>query len=297
MITLDPRTRKAQRTSPAPKEPLAFEPDSGMRGPSPFFSAGGEPLRVDGMYRKAVLFLICSGPSLSTLDLAPLRDRGRLTMAVNNAWLRHRPDFWVGVDNPAQFADTGWRDPGVLKFVPAAHLGRRLRTWSEGEIKASLLTPRDCPGVVAFRRHDGYDPATFLDLPVCGWGTLKGTKCALGIKGARSVMTAALWIAVKLGFTTINLLGCDFHMPPEGDCYAFGQDKHERGRASNNRLYRVLNQRLTSLTPYLKSRRIQVWNANPSSGLTCFPHKPYAQMLEESHPYCRTAVPEGGWYK
>lgn len=295
LITINTKTKAVSR--PIRKSAsLSFEPDSSFQGDSPFFSARGAPLPLEGMYRGAALFLICSGPSLRALDLTRLQARGICTMAVNNAWLVHKPSFWVGVDSPSQFSDTGWRDPSILKFVPVAHLDRRLRTFN-GQILPSKRTPSDCPNVVAFRRHDGYDPSHFLDLPVCGWGTMKGTACALGIKNSRSVMPAAIWIAAKLGFTTINLLGCDFNMPTEGPCYGFDQDKHEKGRVSNNRLYQTLNRRLGALAPFLRSHRIGIWNANPASGLKVFPHRPFEEMLDRAHPYCRTVVPEGGWYK
>jgi hypothetical protein len=296
LITINPRTRRV--VVPTPKlAPTSFKPDSLFRGDSPFFCTDGRALPLEGMYRGAALFLLCSGPSLRTHDLSLLCARGICTMAVNNAWLVHRPDFWVGVDSPSQFADTGWRDPSVLKFVPAAHLDRKLQTFDGTQIVPSRRTVRECPNVAAFRRHDGYDPLTFFDLPVCGWGTMKTTSCALGIRNTRSVMPAAIWIAVKLGFTSINLLGCDFNMPPTGPCYAFGQDKHEGGRASNNRLYNALNKRLAPLVPILKARGVSIWNANPASGLRCFAHRPFAEMLGRAAPYCRTAVPEGGWYK
>ena len=296
LITINPRTRRVANLTPQ-SAATSFGPDSSFPGASPFFCTSGRPLRLDGMYQGAALFLLCSGPSLRTLDLSLLSGRGICTMAVNNAWLAYRPNFWVGVDSPSQFSDTGWRDPSVLKFVPAAHLDRKLRTFNGTEIVPGTRTPRSCPSVVTFRRHDGYDPATFLDLPVCGWGTMKKTSCALGIRNTRSVMPAALWVAVKLGFTSINLLGCDFNMPPTGPCYGFGQDKHEGGRASNNRLYSALNKRLAPLVPILKARGVSIWNANPASGLRCFAHRPYSEMLDRASPYCRTAVPEGGWYK
>lgn len=298
MITFDYKKRAASPPSEIlPASALCYPPDASLRGESVFYSADKEPLQLEGTYRGGTLFLLCSGPSLRNLDLSLLNRRGIVTMAVNNAWLLHRPQMWVGVDNPSQFSDTGWKDPGILKFTPGAHLGRPLCTFDGKAIIQTKQTPRQCPGVVAFRRHDGYDPATFLEMPVCGWGTSKEVPCALGIRNSRSVMSAAIWVAYKLGFRTINLLGCDFNMPESGPCYAFEQDKHAQGRVSNNRLYRVLNRRLRALVPHLLARRVSVWNANPASGLTCFQHRPYEEMLERAHTYCRTDVPHGGWYK
>lgn len=288
-----------KKSLPAPQEAsaLCYKWDTCLKGESGFYSADGEPLRLEGIYRGGTLFLLCSGPSLRNLDLSLLSQRGITTMAVNNAWLVHRPHLWVGVDSPSQFADTGWKDPGILKFLPGGQVSKKLKTFDKGALVPSRLTPRHCSGVVCFRRHDGFDPASFLDIPLCGWGTSKEVACALGIRNSRSVMLAAIWVATRLGFQTINLLGCDFNMPETGPCYAFDQDKHKEGRNSNNRLYRILNRRLGALAPYLRARRVSVWNANPASGLRCFPHRPYAEMIERSHAYCRTAVPEGGWYK
>lgn len=295
MRTYDPRNKRKQSTldvAPFKHDSRApFRPQDACA----FRVRDGGPLRLESMYRDQTLFLICSGPSAKTHDLSRLNRRGCISMAVNNAWFLHRPQLWVGVDAPSRFADTGWHDPSILKFVPAAHRKTLLCTYDGSQIRKGFHTPLTCPSVVFFRRHDGFDPHTFFSLPVCSWGTLRNTKDALGIKNSRSVMLAAFWLATRLGFKTINLIGVDFNMQ-EGAVYAFDQDKHAKGCDSNNRLYETLSRRLTSLLPGFDALGIKVFNANPESRLTLFPHKPFTQMVEEASAFCNRKVPEGGWY-
>jgi hypothetical protein len=283
--------RKAVSGLPVDQDKGLFVPND----PSLFRGQGGEPLPLERMFRGATLFLLCSGPSAATLDLPALDRRGVMTMAVNNAWLLHRPNLWVGVDPSHRFADSGWRDPSILKFVPATHRRTYLRTVENGQIVPSKRRVGDCPNVAYFRRFDGFNPSSFFDLPVCGWGTLKDTRDSLGIKNSRTVMLAALWIAVNLGFTTINLLGCDFKMQPEKP-YAFDEGKDAPGIRSNNHMYRSLTRRLEALLPHLASRKVSIFNANPDSSLTLFPHKTYATMIEEASSYCNGPIPSKGWY-
>lgn len=284
-------TRKVARGLPA-------DQDKGLFGPHDanlFRGRGGEPLPLEGMYRGATLFLICSGPSATSLDLSLLNRRGICTMGVNNSWLLHRPNLWVGVDPPHRFSDTGWRDPSILKFVPATHRRSPLKTFQDGSITMTKRRVVDCPNVAFFRRFDGFIPDAFFDMPVCGWGTSKDTADALGIRNSRTVMLAAIWLAVNLGFSTINLVGVDFKMEPEKP-YAFGESKDAAGIRSNNHMYRTLTRRLTAVLPALARRRVTIFNANPSSNLTLFPHKPFTQMIEEASSYCASPVPEKGWY-
>ena len=77
-----------------------------------------ESVSLSGFYRGRSAFLMLSGPSLKQIDLSLLDARGIVTMAVNNAWSVRRPTLWTCVDDPGRFIDVGWKDPGILKFVP-----------------------------------------------------------------------------------------------------------------------------------------------------------------------------------
>lgn len=220
-------------------------------------------------------------------------------MAVNNAWLMHRPHLWVGVDPPGKFADSGWHDPGILKFLPACHTGSRV--WEPDGVGAFRETPSSTgtmPGCFYFVRNDGFDPATFLSESHVSWGTLKDTKDALGISNMRSVFLAALKLLHHLGFSRIYLMGCDFRMAtdPTLPAYSFGEDKDKKGREGNNRLYQALDRRCRALAPYFEKGGFRVLNCTPHSSLTAFPSYSLERAIEEEGERCQRKVPEGGWY-
>ncbi|MFO0081170.1 MAG: hypothetical protein ACK55O_00955, partial [Phycisphaerales bacterium] len=89
------------------------------------YTADFDSVSLGGFYRGRSAFLILSGPSLTQIDLSALNKRGVVTMAVNNAWAVHRPTLWTCVDDPGRFIDTGWKDPGILKFVPTCMWDKR----------------------------------------------------------------------------------------------------------------------------------------------------------------------------
>lgn len=265
-------------------------------GPRVLFSPDGRGVPFHGAWAGGSCFLLCGGPSLKTLDLAPLHGRGYCTMALNNAWLVHRPTFWMCADPPGRFSDVGWRDPSILKFVPFVHSRGKLRTMKEGKAFETQETPSQMPGTFFFVRNDGYNPTTFLDEDGISWGTLKKTSDVLGVRNSRSVMLCAMKMLPWLGFTTIYLLGCDFHMPlGHGPAYAWSEDKGKVGRMSNNRLYDILTLRFTALAPLLEERGIRVFNCNPTSALKVFPYLPYEKALEAAKPQASWGV-DKGWY-
>jgi hypothetical protein len=83
-----------------------------------FFRADGTSIALKDLFDGQAGFLVCGGPSLACHDLGQLQQRGILTLAVNNAAVVVRPQFWTCVDDPANFCDAIWRDPAVWKFVP-----------------------------------------------------------------------------------------------------------------------------------------------------------------------------------
>ena len=272
---------------------------SAREGPRVLFSRDGRGMPFHNAWKGQHCFLICGGPSLKSLDLTLLSGRGMATMALNNAWLMHRPTFWVSADPPDRFSDLGWRDPSILKFVPFVHAKSKLASMNEGGVKVkNEETPGDMPSTFYFVRNDGFDPKTFLDEDGISWGTLKKTKDSLGIANSRSVMLCAMKLLPWMGFTSIYLLGCDFHMPlGHGPAYAWDEDKTKKGRIGNNNLYQMLTSRLTALKPFLDGRGISVWNCNLQSALKVFPHMPYDEALVRSRMKSEGTTPvTKGWY-
>jgi hypothetical protein len=159
------------------------------------------------------------------------------------------------------------------------------------------LLVRDMPGVIGLHREADFNPSRWLSEPVINWGNSK--KCANrnNWPNVLNVMFCALKIAYAIGFRVVYLLGCDFSMDISQP-YAFGQTKNIEGVASNNNCYRMMNDiMLPALLPHFRDADYSVFNCNPNSGLTVFPHVPYTEAIAAASDH----VPQGtlsadGWY-
>lgn len=271
------------------------------------YTALGESVNLEGLYRDASCFLLCGGPSLASAPLAELGAAGVVTMAVNNAWLSHRPHLWTSVDRPGSFLDFRWRDPSILKIVPLAHLDTQLHekvvdgpydgdVW-RGKFRKSPVRVCELPNVLFYRRNEKFDAASYLNEGTINWGCHGKVKDALGHGGVRSVMLVAIRLLHYLGFGRVYLLGCDFNMGTQQQ-YGFGdQRKGPPGQRSNNRAYSVLNARFAAVRPQLEASGMRVLNCTPGSGLTAFPQFPIRKALLEAVQRIN-AKPDsgGGWY-
>ncbi|MGE0464392.1 MAG: hypothetical protein AB7Q16_23740, partial [Vicinamibacterales bacterium] len=244
-------------------------------------------------------FLILSGPSLTQggLDLTQLNRRGIVTMAVNNAWSVHRPTLWTCVDDPGRFIDTGWKDPGILKFVPTCHWDRRLRIQNaDGTMRNSAFRVRQMPGVLFFRRADHFDHERFLTGDSIPWGNDAKHPDSLGITGKRSVMLVALRLLHYLGFGTVYLLGCDFKMSPDRK-YAFDEHRAPNAIRHNNVLYDSLARRFEALRPHFEKHRYRVINCSPGSELQAFDRMDFDAAIKAASAECGKPVSTQGWYE
>lgn len=274
-------------------------------------SVGSRQQRTDGMsvwttdYRPACLtnwlrgrhaFLVCSGPSLPTYDLARLNERGIVSMGVNNSWLVHRPTLWTCVDHPNRFSDTGWKDAGIVKFVPAQHAEARLRVQlSDGAFRRSQFKVSQMPSVWLYRRSEGFDHERFVGQPAVPWGCPSEVVDSVGINGKRSVFQAALGLLTYLGASNVYLVGADFRMQKEFR-YGFDEERSEGEIRHNNVLYECLNERLSRLRPHLEREGIRVWNATPGSSLTAFDTIDYDEAVERASAEASKPVSPTGWY-
>jgi len=255
-----------------------------------------DSVSLSDFYRGRQAFLVLSGPSLADHDLTLLNKRGIVTMGVNNSWAVHRPTLWTCVDSPGRFIDTGWKDPGVLKFVPMANWNGRLRIQKpDGTMAPSAFRVKQMPSVLLYRRSEHFDHRHFLDEDTVCWGNNSATKDSLGIKGKRSVMMVALRLLYYLGFRVVYLVGADFRMSPEQK-YAFDETRGADAIRHNNVLYESLNQRFEAMQEYFKRSRFTIWNCTPESGLTAFAHMPYEQAIEKAAAECGKHVNTKGWY-
>lgn len=218
------------------------------------YSAEGEVDRSwAGKWQGETAFFLGGGPSLAAVDLAPLRDR--LTIAVNGVCeVFPEPSIWLGVDDPETFRSVPWGRPETLKLLP--------RGWASSEL-ADGMPISECPGVRYFLRNGCFSPWRFLSERTVNWGS----ESPWG--SGRSVMLAALKLLWYFGVRRVVLLGCDFHMTPEKP-YAHSATKDERGCASNNDKFRILDGRLGMLRPTLEAAGMVIVNATAGSRLGAF---------------------------
>jgi hypothetical protein len=240
-------------------------------------------LDLRGLFAGQPAFLVCGGPSLLTHDLTCLQQPGILTMGVNNAATVVRPRLWTSVDDPGNFTDAIWRDPGIWKFIPADHFEKRLIIRNAaGNLEPSALQVKEMPAVFGYRRNEQFHAETWLAEKTFNWGNHGKRTDALGNRGSRSVMYVALKLLYYLGVRKVFLVGCDFRMAPAQQNYAFSQERSPSSIRGNNKSYAVLNSRLQALLPYFESVGFEIRNCTPNSGLTVFPYQEYQAAIDEA---------------
>ncbi len=260
------------------------------RQPAPMlFTRDGHNIYLGDMYRGHTAFLVCGGPSLTSHDLSQLQRRGIVSLALNNAAIVHRPQLWCSVDDPGNFCDAIWYDPGILKFVPLCHMEKRFMVRDQHEqLVPSKHAVGDMPGVFGYRRNESFVAEQWLYEDTFNWGNHGNRTDAYGIRGSRSVMYIALRLLFYLGFRRVYLLGCDFRMEQGKQNYAFAQDRSSSSIRGNNDSYRVLNKRLEVLQPYFEKESFEIYNCTPDSGLTVFPHASFEEAVE----YATSIIPK-----
>ena len=219
-------------------------------------------------------------------------------MGVNNSWVVYKPQLWVGVDDPGNFVDIGWKDPSITKFAPAGHWHKWLVVKEDnGTFRRSQFRVDDMPNVYYFRRNHNFDVKKFLHEPTVNWGNEDKGIDALGIKGGRSVMLSAIKILYYLGFRTVYMLGADFNMSSEADQnYAFKQHRDSVSVSGNNATYAKLNKRFTALLPEFAEEGMRIYNCYQKSGLTAFPYMSYNEALDRASATCSKPIDTEGWY-
>jgi len=245
-----------------------------------FFTRECAQLNLVGQYKGASAFLILNGPSLVSgmYDLAALKKPGVITYGVNNGPATFRPTFWSCVDDPQRFLKSIWLDPAITKFVPHAHAEKPIfdnDTWSEMKKEGKKVLVGECPNCVFFHRNEKFEASRWLFEDKINWGN------SGQYGGGRSVMLPAVRILFLLGFRRIYLLGADFTMS-EDYTYHFDERREKGAVNCNKKTYKIMNtEYYPKLQPYFKEEGLEVYNCNPDSGLTCFPHMPFSEAMEE----------------
>jgi hypothetical protein len=258
-------------------------PCSGSQSGLMLFRPDGRALDLSDIYRGCSVFFLGAGPSLRESDLSVLRARGMLTCAVNNAAAVFRPQLWVSVDDPCNFVDVIWRDPGILKFVPCEHFERSIIVRDRDRtLHVSSERVANMPAVFGFHLNTSFQPEKWLFEDTINWGNDACTPDLDGNTGGRSVMFVALRLLFYLGVRRVYLLGCDFRMTFEGPNYAFEQARSRAAVHNNNCTYRILNRRFQHLKPYFEAAGFEVFNCTAVSHLAAFPYRSLDDALTEA---------------
>ena len=282
---------------PKPKKTQKKTRSKNKTGRVKFKNQNQKNVDLYDLYKGYPLFLCLSGPSLATFELQKIKEVKALSFGVNNSWSVWRPDFWTHADGPEKFLRSRWKDPSIMKFVPAPLRNGKLRTKDpKGEFVELDETPQNCPGVVYYPRNLYFHHETYLDESSVNWGCGGKDRCSVGIKGARSCMLAALRLSYILGFRKIYLLGADFNMEEGQQNYAFKQHRHKGSIRGNNGTYKALRKRFKAMLPLFKEKGLKIYNCNLNSKLDVFPFITFEKAIEE----CRNFVPPSedtmGWY-
>lgn len=271
---------------------MGLEPREGLR----VYTASGGEVDLRNWYRGKGVFLVCNGPSLAQEDLELLRAPGVVTAGVNNGYAVWRPDLWFCVDDPQNFMDVIWKDPGVTKFAPLGKLGKHLKVKKrDGSFKPSVYRADQMPATYFFPRNEKFSRHTYLLENSVNWGCSKGVECSEGVKSQRSVMLAAFRLLIWMGFRKVWLVGADFNME-EGRGYAFEQARNSNSVKNNNRTFKALSKRFASLEEQLKRMKVRVRNCTQGSGLEVWPYQSLVGAVAEASRECSKQVDTEGWY-
>lgn len=250
------------------------------------------------LWRGCAAFYVCGGPSLRQLDLERLRDRGVVSLGINNVAAYAPVRAFTCSDPPEKFHHGIWLDPAILKFVPIPKLSKRIRAKvSETDWRPTAYRVEDCPSVFGYSRATEYVAADFLTTPHASWGQGKHGLAKHGGEKILFTFFLGLRLLHYLGVRRIYLLGVDFQMT-EQDGYAFAEQRHEGAVRGNNNHYRIAKGMCDELAPVFAAAGLEVYNSNPESALTTWPYVSYEDALAD----CRGALPADGildthgWY-
>jgi hypothetical protein len=308
------REQPAQIPPGGPQEPAADRRARARRRkhrwapPVHVFPANEDPLFVTDRHKNPVGhilrdlwrpnpgFLVCGGPSLKQLDLGFLRERGIVSMGVNNVSGYAPVRAMTFSDPPEKFHHGIFFDPAIMKLVPCPKLGKRVRAKRpDGTFGFTSLRVMDCPNVWGYHRNSIWDVPRFLTSEEATWGNGKKGVDQNGREHILFTFFLGLRLLHYLGCPQVYLLGVDFSMSPDPGTgpsgYAFNEQRSEGAARGNNASYRKANEMCHELRPVFDAAGFGVYNCNPDSRLTAFDYVP----LETAIANARALVPPEPW--
>lgn len=242
----------------------------------------GWPVNLAGLWSPCPAFLVCGGPSLQDFDLNRLKDRGVVSLGVNNASAFAPIKAWVFSDEQVKFHHGLFLDPAVMTFAPSPKLHHRFYIKTAEGFRRSAITIGECPNTYGFERYTCFIPRSFFTTSFAHWGPGKHQWSSVPPIGTLCTMLIGLRLLHYLGVKTIFLLGVDFK-GRDGLCYGFPNDKAER-----NRRYQWETEMLAALQRPMRRKGIQVFNCSETSDCKLFPFRPFNEALA----CCKGSVPD-----
>lgn len=246
---------------------------------------------LEGLWSPSPAFLVGGGPSLQDLPLDRLRERGVVSLGVNNAAAWAPVKAWVFSDPQSKFHHGLFLDPAVMTFCPVPKLKRQVLLKDDDGWHYTGTRVRDCPNTYGFDRSTRFVPEEFFKTTYAHWGPKKKQPKDRKIPGVLCTMMLGIRLLYYLGVRRIYLLGMDFH-GRSGKCYGFPEANRER-----NGRYTKEASMLQLLLPEFEKVGLELWNCSPDSALTLFPFRSFDAAVSD----CKGSVPEEpfdtfGWY-
>ena len=140
--------------------------------------SGYFPINLNGLWAPSAAFLVCGGPSLKTLPTERLRERGVVSLAVNQVASIVPVTAWTFGDPAEKFHHGLHLDPKMITFAPLGKLRHPLNAklpdgqWRRLGLENGKeeLCLRDCPTVFGYSRDGLFEPSTFLTTTYAHWG-------------------------------------------------------------------------------------------------------------------------------
>lgn len=244
---------------------------------------GYQPVNLNGLWYPSSGFLVCGGPSINKLPYQRLRERGIISLGVNQIAAHVPVDAWCFSDPQTKFHHGLFLDPKCITFAPIPKLRHHIiAKLPNKKFQGMECRVRHCPSSFGFYRTTTFDAKTFLTSETAYWG--RGGKQPEKDKPFQCLCTMLLGFRLMhyLGCPRIYLLGVDFWMEEGQQAYAFKQEK-----AARNGRYRKENEYLKELKPIFDKVGFEVFNCNKESKCDVFKYVPFEEALED----CRGGVP------
>jgi hypothetical protein len=288
---------RAKRYGPIPEEAVLPENNDPLIVTDRDGNEIGHCLR--DLWAPGAGFLVCGGPSLKTLDLSPLRERGINSLGVNNVAGYAPVSAFTFSDPPEKFHHGVFFDAKVMKIVPVPKLKKRVRAKCEdGIFRMTAFRVGQCPNVWGYHRNAIWQPDQFLTIDRATWGHGK-EGLVVDAKRPRILFTFFLGLRLLhyLGCRRVYMLGVDFRMSEQSG-YAFDQNRWPGACRGNNNSYSLANRMLLELKPHFDEMNYEVFNCNPKSRCTVFPYVSYEKALEDVRgPVPKEPFDMSGWYE